>query len=277
MAQSQHNGEPASGRQRFRDQVIWITGASSGIGEALALALAQEGARLILSARRLSELERVRDACRGTGGHVLLPLDVEVLEGAAEHARKAVEAFGHVDMVIHSAGISQRSLVKETQLSVDERLMRVNFLGTVALTKALLPHFLARQKGRFVAVSSLVGKFGTPWRSAYSASKHALHGFFDSLRAELAGDGIAVTILCPGFIRTNVANNALTGDGSPLGSMDRAQDEGMPPDIFARKALDALARGRQEVNIGGMETHGVWIKRFFPRLFAYLIQRVKVR
>lgn len=267
---------------RFTDKVIWITGASSGIGEALAKAFAAEGAKLVLSARRTAELERVRDAIGGPDAPVsprvaLVPMDVADLDAVPGKAREALAAFGRIDMVVNNAGISQRSLAKDTTLDVDLRLMQVNYFGTVAVTKAVLPHMMARGTGHLVAVSSLVGKFGTPWRSAYAASKHALHGFFDSLRAELADTAIQVTLICPGFIRTDVSVNALTGDGTPLGTMDRAQAEGLDPDIAARRMLDGLARGDLEIYVGGRETRGVLIKRLFPNLFARWIAKARVR
>ncbi|QJE73847.1 SDR family oxidoreductase [Aerophototrophica crusticola] len=262
----------------FKGQVVWITGASSGIGEALAKELAGQGARLVLSARRQAELERVRDAC---GGHnapvVLLPLDVADTDSAPQAVARALEAFGRVDMLVNNAGISQRSLARDTSLEVDRRIMEVNFFGTVALTKALLPHLVTQGSGRLVAISSIVGKFGSPLRSAYSASKHALHGFFDSLRAELAGTGVQVTLVCPGFIRTEVSANALTGDGSAQGFTDPGQANGMDPAVFARHMLDALARGEREVVIGGKEAQYVRIKRFFPDLFARLLEKANVR
>jgi short-subunit dehydrogenase len=165
----------------------------------------------------------------------------------------------------------------DTNLEVDRRLMEVNYFGTIALTKAILPHFTGRGKGHIAVVSSLVGKFGTPYRSAYAASKHALHGFFDSLRAELHEKGVIITMLCPGFIHTQVSVNALTADGSPLGRMDEAQAEGMDPDRCAREMLAALRREKEEAYMGGKEKYGVWLKRFMPSLFSKILRRSKVR
>lgn len=262
----------------FQDKVVWVTGASSGIGEALAKAFAAEGAKLILSARRVAELERVRDAIGGHNAPVaLVPMDVADLDAIPARAAEALAAFGRIDVVVNNAGISQRSLAKDTTLAVDQRLMLVNYFGTVAVTKAVLPHMLERGTGHLAAVTSIVGKFGTPWRSAYSASKHAVHGFFDSLRAELADTGIKVTLIAPGFIRTNVSINALTADGTPLGTMDRAQAEGLDPDIAARRMLEGLKRDELEVYVGGKETRGVLIKRLFPNRFAKWIAKARVR
>jgi short-subunit dehydrogenase len=155
--------------------------------------------------------------------------------------------------------------------------MAVNYFGTITLTKALLPNMLMHQLGHIVTITSLTGKFGSPFRSSYAASKHALHGFFDSLRAELNDAHIKVTLICPGFIRTNVSRNALTGDGSRLGTMDEATDKGMDPKRLAYKILDAIEKGKEEAYIGGKEVLGVYLKRFFPRRFSKILLKAKVR
>jgi short-subunit dehydrogenase len=260
----------------FRHQVIWITGASSGIGEALARAFAREGARLVLSARNEAELRRVAAAC-APAEVLVVPLDLADAAGLPAKAEQVLAHYGRLDVLVNNGGVSQRSLALETSLDVDRRLMEVNYFGTVALTKAVLPQLLRQRAGRVVTISSLVGKFGTPYRSAYAASKHALHGFFDSLRVELHGFGVGITLICPGFIRTGVSVNALTGDGSPLGSMDEATAKGLAPDEFARRALAVIHRGEQEAYIGGKETLGVYLKRFVPGIFARVLTRTKVR
>lgn len=254
---------------------VWITGASSGIGEALARVLDGRGARLVLSARRLARLQAVRAALTRPDTHEVVALDISETERADEHAATAL-AEGPVDVLIHSAGISQRSRAAETELSVDRRLMEVNFFGTVALTKAVLPSMLERGSGHFVVVSSLVGKISTPKRSGYSASKHALHGFFDALRAELHDRGIRVTIACPGFVRTEVSLHALTGDGSEQGTMDEAQEKGMAPEVCAERIVRAAETGKREVLIGGKEVWAVRLHRFFPGLFHRMIRTAKV-
>jgi short-subunit dehydrogenase len=253
---------------RFRDQVVWVTGASSGIGEALAVAFSREGAQLILSARRAEELERVRASCARPERHLILPLD---LTDEAAIAR-AAERAGRVDVLVHSGGVSQRSLAMQTDLAVERTIMDLNFFGTVALTKAVLPSMIARKSGHIVPVSSVVGYVGTPLRSAYSASKHALHGYFDSLRAELAKDGIRVTIVCPGYIRTNVSRNALTGDGSAFGSMDATHAHATTPEECARRVVDGVAKRKREVLIGGKETWAVLLQRFFPAAVARMVR-----
>ncbi len=255
---------------------IWITGASSGIGEALAVELARPGVKLVLSARRRSELERVAARCTGAASVAVVPLDLEDTARLGAQAAEVDAAHGPIDVVIHNGGISQRSRAIETQVAVDERIMRVNYLGAVALTKGLLPAMVARRRGHLVVVTSLVGHIGTPLRSSYAASKHALHGFFDSLRAEHHADGIAVTLVCPGFVRTSVSVNALTGDGTPQGTMDQATEGGISAEVCARRIARAIERREEEVLVGGKETFAVLLKRLWPGLYSRLIRKAKV-
>lgn len=263
----------------LHNKVIWITGASSGIGEALAYELASKGARLILSARRKDELQRVKGNCasEAQAGISVLPLDLSQGETLKLSTEAAIQLFGHIDILVNNGGISQRSMIANTHLSVDRRIMEVNFFGAIALTKYLLPHFIQRKKGHFVNLSSVTGKFGTPYRSTYAASKHALHGFFDALRAEHFKDNIRVTMVCPGFIHTPITLSALTADGTPLNKMDEGQFKGRRADWCAAKIVKAIQAGKDEVYIGGREVLMVYIKRFFPGLFSTLIRRVPVR
>lgn len=263
----------------LKNQVIWLTGASSGIGEALAYALSAKGSRLILSARRKEELERVKGNCPAESqpGIRILPLDLERSDSLRLSTEAAIQIFGHVDILINNGGISQRSMIADTSLAVDRRLMEINYFGAVALIKYLLPHFKERRQGHFVNVTSLTGRFGTPYRSGYAASKHALHGFSDALRAEHYKDNIRVTMICPGFIRTNLTLSALTADGSPLNKMDAAQYKGKSAEWCAGKIVKAIESNKEEVYIGGREVFGVYIKRFFPAFFSRIIRKVAVR
>jgi short-subunit dehydrogenase len=267
---------------KLKDKVIWITGASSGIGEALAYELAKKGAKLILSARRKDELNRVKGNCvaKAQPDVRVLALDLAKPEMFKISTEAAIQLFGHVDILINNGGISQRSFAKETLIEVDRRLMEVNYFGAVALTKSILPHFLQRKSGHIVTVSSVTGKFGTPYRSGYAATKHALHGFFDSLRAELWKDvknAIAVTMICPGFIHTPITLAAVTGDGSPLGKMDEGQYKGMPAEACAKKMVRVIEKRKNEAYIGGREVLGVYLKRLFPNIFARVIRKAAVR
>lgn len=258
-------------------KIIWLTGASSGIGEALAYALTKKGAKLIISARRESELERVKSACVKPENVKILPLDLGDSGSLKSKVNDAISFYGSIDLLINNGGISQRSLAAETDVEVDRKLMEVNYFGTLALTKYLLPEFKKQGYGHFAVITSLVGKFGSPYRSGYAGSKHALHGFFDSLRAEVYQDNIKVTMICPGFIHTNVSVNALTEDGSSLNKMDDAQAKGMPAETFAKKMIHVLEKDKEEANIGGKEVYGVYVKRFFPSLFSRILRKAKVR
>jgi dehydrogenase/reductase SDR family protein 7B len=260
----------------MNNKVIWITGASSGIGEALVYAYSKAGAKLIISSRNRDELYRVKGACKNPVGIHVLPLDLENTASLQDKAEEAIRIFGHIDILINSGGMSQRSLAMETGLETEQKLMNINFWGTVVLSKAVIAKMITSGGGNIVCVSSLVGKFGTRLRSAYSASKHALHGYFDSLRSEVYDKKISITLVCPGFIKTNVSINALTGDGSPQGTMDSAQDNGMPASECARLIIDAIKQNREEIYIGGKEVKGVWFKRFFPLRFSKYIRTAKV-
>lgn len=260
----------------LKNKIVWITGASSGIGEALCYQLNKMGARLIISSRNREALYHVKNNCKINPLDVhVLPLDLENTDSLKDVTNEAIKIFNKIDIVIHSGGISQRSLALETELSVAQRLMNVNFWGTVALTQHLLPSMLSKKTGHIVIISSLVGKFGTKFRSAYSASKHALHGYFDSLRSEIY-PAIKITIVCPGFIKTNVTINALTADGSKQNSMDEAQANGMPAEECASQIIKAILTGKEEVYIGGKEKYGVLLKRFLPGLFSKIVKKAKV-
>ncbi len=263
-------------------KVIWITGASSGIGEALAYELARHKVKLILSARRKEELERVMGNCHPSAqpNIRILPLDLSQGSTLKLITEAAVQLFGHVDILINNGGISQRSLAKDTVLDADRRLMEVDYFGTIALTKFLLPHFLKRKSGHFVTVTSVMGMIGTPYRSGYAAAKHALHGFFDSLRAELWKDSkqIFVTLICPGWVHTNITYNALIGDGSKLNQMDSTTEDGLQPRTVARHIVKSIAQRKNEVYIGGLkEVFAVYLKRFLPGIFARVVRKAKVR
>ena len=261
----------------FENKIIWITGASSGIGKALSIELSKLGAKLILSSRNLEELNTVKEHCKQPELVETIALDLEKRDDFPSTVKKAIEIFGRIDILVNNGGISQRSLVKDTDISVDKRLMDINYLGTIALTKAVLSHFIKNKSGHFVVTTSIVGKIGTPLRSSYAASKHALHGFFDSLRAETHQDNIAVTLVCPGFVNTNVSINALTGDGTPQQKMDVATQNGIQPERFAKLMAKAIYKKKQEVYIAGAkEKLGIYVKRFFPKVLSIMIRKLSV-
>ena len=257
--------------ERLLGKRVWITGASAGLGEALSRWAAREGADLILSARRVSQLESVRDRLHRANAHQVVPLDLSAVAELSAIASRV----GPVDYLINNGGISQRDTALNTELAVTRRIMEVNFFGNVELTRCVLPGMLARRNGHIVTVSSVAGHIGTPLRSSYAASKHALHGFYDSLRYEVEKEGVRVTILSPGYIRTDISRNAVVGDGSKKGTMDKRQSESMDPDTFAEKAWRGILAGEPDVHIGGLELGGIYLKRYLPRVLDVVMRRRK--
>lgn len=256
----------------------WITGATSGLGKAMTLAFAAKGHALILSARRLNVLEEVKEEALAAGSPNVEILEMDMANSQSiENGYNLISGKGiFVERLINNAGISQRSPALSTGMDVYRRIIEVDFFGVIHLSKLLLPNMVKAKTGQFVVISSLVGKFATPLRSGYAAAKHALHGFFDALRAEHFDDNIAVTIICPGFIHTDVSVNALTADGSKQNKMDNAQANGMPPEVFAKKASAAILNKKQEIYIGGRETLGIYLNRYVPGLFRKIIRKTAV-
>jgi len=255
----------------FKDQVVWITGGSSGIGEALALQFSAEGAKVVLSARREEELKRVRESCEARGadqGSILaVPLDVTDCDAMPAAVEQITGAFGRIDMLINNAGISQRSLCVDTDMSVYRRIFEVDVLGQIALTKHVLPIMIEQASGHVVITSSVAGKVGAPYRTGYCAAKHAVMGFYDALRAEVSHQGIRVTTITPGFIQTNVSVSALKGDGTSFGKTDKDIAGGMDVTRCAKVILDGIRKGKPEIAVGeGLEMKALWLKRLFPRL-----------
>ncbi len=267
---------PNSINMEFRNKIVWITGASSGIGEHLAYGFAAEGARLILSSRNEKELSRVREGCHKATEVHIVPMDVAALDTIPAIVENVLKTIGPIDILVNNAGISQRDLALQTSLTVDQKIMDVNYFGTLAITKVVAPVMQARKSGQIVVISSVLGKMGVPYRSAYAASKHALQGFFDSLRAELYRDNITVTVICPGYVFTNVTANALKGDGTPNAVIAESTRSGFPPDVFAQKALQAIRKQRREVVIAKQEGLGVLLQRFVPGIYARIARNMKL-
>jgi dehydrogenase/reductase SDR family member 7B len=259
---------------RFANQAVWITGASSGIGEAAARAFAREGARLVLSSRRPDELERVRRTCEGSDEHHVVTLDLAQPDTFPAVVAHVTAQCGAVDVLVNNGGVSQRGRACDTTAEVERALMEVNYFGPVALTKAVLPAMRARGAGQIAVVSSVMGYLGTPGRSTYAAAKHALHGYFDSLRAEVARDGIAITLICPGYVRTAVSDNALGPRGEKNGRTDATHVRGIDPDRCARALVRAVHRRREEIYVGGGEVAGIYLKRFAPWLLSRIVRRM---
>jgi short-subunit dehydrogenase len=257
----------------FSDKVVWITGASSGIGKELAIQLAAQNALIILSARNLEQLKLVKDLLKSPEKHLILPLDLSDQKNFNELTQKVIDQFGRIDFLFNSGGVSQRSEASETSLEVDRKIMEINFFGNIALTKAVLPQMQKQKSGHIVVTSSIAGKFGFYLRSAYSASKHALHGFYESVLLEEAKNNIAVTIVCPGKINTPISTNAITKDGSAHGEMDHNQSTGMSVEECVNKMLVAVQKEKKEILIGNKEIKAVTLKRFFPKIFWKVISK----
>jgi short-subunit dehydrogenase len=259
------------------NKVCWITGASSGIGEGLAKELAKEGAKIVLSARKVEELNRVKNELNLPDSQVIvLPMDMLEPTKFNEKIEEIIKKFGSIDCLFHNAGISQRGMMIDTPASVDRQVMELNFMSVVELTKAVLPLMFEQKSGYFVVTSSIAGKVGTPMRSAYCASKHALHGYFDSLRAELWPQNIGVSLICPGYIKTNISMNAVAANGEKFGKMDKNQEQGMTVEACAQKIIKAVKAEKREVYIGGKEVLAVYLKRFFPSVLAKIVKNYKI-
>ncbi|MEH8019481.1 SDR family oxidoreductase [Rheinheimera muenzenbergensis] len=263
---------------KLKDRVIWITGASGGIGEALARELAADGARLVLSARRQSELERVRSSLANSAQHLLLPLDITDNSAVADAIDTIQQQIGGLDWLINNAGISQRALIIDTTPDTDRKLFEVDYFAQVNLTRQALPLLLADGGGKVVFVSSVAGLVGTQYRGSYSAAKAALHLWANSLRAEFFDQGLRVATIFPGFVKTDVSRNALTGNGSALGTMDDAQANAMSAEDFAEQAVKALLKGKSYIVIGGLkERLAALVSRLSPELLYKMIRNSKVR
>lgn len=257
-------------------KVIWITGASSGIGEAITYALAKEGCKLIISARRVEELNRVRAAIKLADEDVLvLPIDLEQHQHTDEWVKKVMEKFNRIDVLINNGGISQKSCALETNASVERKIMDINYFGNVTLSKSVARIMQQQKSGKIVIISSIIGKFGLPDLSTYAASKHALYGFYDSFRLELKDDNINILIVSPGFINTNVAINSVKGDGNLVNKNSPAMETGMKTDVFARKFVSELKSNRNHKYIGSKELLSVPFKTFFPNIFYNLMYKMR--
>lgn len=258
--------------------VIWITGASSGIGEALAKQYVLAGHQLVLSARRAAELNRVKASCEAMGAQpadvLVLALDVLEHDAMPGHVQTVLNTFGRIDVLINNAGISQRSKCLDTDLSVYKRLLDVDVLGQIALSKAVLPIMVEQKAGHIAVTSSVAGKVGVPLRTGYCAAKHAVMGFFDALRAEVAEYGIKVSTITPGFIKTDVSKNAVVGDGASFGVDDDDIKSGMDVDKCARVIVTAMNKGKKEIAVGeGLTMILLKLKRFFPSLAFKLVAK----
>lgn len=260
----------------FKDKVVWITGASSGIGEALAYSFAKKGAKLILSGRNEAALIEVKNNCLLFSEDCqVLSFDMLNIAYFPQYVQTAKNFYGRIDYLCNNAGISQRSLISDTPLEIDRKVMELDYFSQIALTKALLPTFTEQQSGHIIVISSVAGKYGFHYRSAYSAAKHALVGFFETLRLELKDIPVYVTLVYPGRIHTNISINAITADGNKHGIMDEAQENGIKADFCAEKITTAVFKRKVELLIGREELILVHLKRLFPSLYYKFVLKVK--
>ncbi len=265
-------------KTKFKDLTIWITGASSGLGEALSIAFAQKGATIVLSGRNEEKLEQVKKQCKKPKKHFVIPFDISDVEQAKEAYEIAIEKAGKIDWLINNAGVSQRSLIMGTSEAVERQIMEVDYFAQTRLTRLVLPEMIAQGGGKIVMVSSIAGLVGTQYRGAYSAAKAAIHLWANSLRAELYDNGIEVATIFPGFIKTNVSINALTGDGSVQGTMDEATSNGLTATAFAKQVVKALSKDKEYIIVGGrQEKLATRVNRLSPPKLYKLIRQSQVK
>lgn len=265
-------------KTKYKDLTIWITGASSGIGEALAIAFAKRGAKIILSGRDEEKLEAVKKSCKQSKKHIVVPFDIGDAAQAKDAYNHAKAQAGKIDWLINNAGISQRSLIMETYEDVERQIMEIDYFAQTRLTRLALPDMIAQGGGKVVMVSSVAGLLGTQYRGAYGAAKAALHMWANSLRAELHDQGIEVATIFPGFIQTNVSINALTGDGSAQGTMDEATRHGLTATECAKQVVKALTKGEEYIIVAGSkEKLATRINRVSPPKLYKLIRESQVK
>lgn len=259
----------------LQNKIIWITGTSSGIGEALASVAAKEGAKIILSARREDELKRVAASCNlEASNYLILPLDLEHTDNIHEKVDLVIQKFGKIDVLINNSGLGHRTKALNTPTAIDRKVMEVNFFGTINLTKAVAKEMQKQKSGKLVVVTSIMGKYGLPLYSTYSASKHALFGYFESLRQELFRDNISVLIATPGFINTDVSTKLLREDGSAYGIKSDAQEKGMSAMECAKGIIKAIKNERDHKYVGKYEIFSVYVKHYFPKMFYKLMRKM---
>ncbi len=268
------NDEKHKTMSSLQNKVIWITGASSGIGEALVYECAKQNAKIILSARRESELTRVAKAANlNSSNFLIIPFDLSNTNQVKELAQQVVTTFGKIDILINNGGQSQRAEAIDTPSETERTLFEINYFSAVNLSKAVLPFMLKNKSGKIVVISSIAGKFGFYLRSSYSAAKHALHGYFESLRLEVENKGVSVLLVCPGKVKTNVSLNAVSSSGDSHNKMDESHENAMSAQESAQQIITGILNDKEEIFIGGKELLAVKIKRFFPKLFGKIIRK----
>jgi dehydrogenase/reductase SDR family member 7B len=257
----------------FSDKKIWITGASSGLGEQLAYELAREGARIVLSARRIDELERVKKGCTNPDKVELIPFDLNIEKSVVEAFDKVSLSSQPIDILFNNGGISQRSDALQTKTEVEREIFEINYFSNILLSKLVAREMIKRKSGHLVVISSLLGKWGFHTRSTYAASKHALHGYYDSMRMELENQGLVITIVTPGFLATNISKNARNMDGAHTQLMDQNQASGLSANEAAIQIMKGVAQKKNEFAVGSKEILGLKMRRFFPKWFEKILRK----
>ena len=261
---------------KFSGKTLWVTGASSGIGRAVAIELSLKKCHLILSSRKKKDLEEVASICKKNGSTTaVIPFDLSDASSIDQAAKVVLKTEINIDGLYHFGGISQRAYAIDTPIAMDRKIFEVNFFGTIELTKRVLPTMIKNGGGQIGVTSSIVGKFGFPYRSSYSATKHALHGFFESLRAENVYNKVIISMIIPGRVKTNISMNALDKHGNAHHKMDMGQEKGISSELAARIIVKKLEKEKKEILIGGRELIMVHIKRFCPKLYYYLSTKVQ--
>ncbi|WP_298391952.1 SDR family oxidoreductase [Flavobacterium sp.] len=249
----------------FKDKVVWITGASSGIGKELVIQLSKQNAILILTSTNLTLLNELQASL--TTKSYVLPFDLLNIDGIENLVQQAMQLEGKIDYVIQSAGISQRSLANETNLDVYKKLMAINYFAPLALTQAILPYFKKIDSGSITVISSIAGLIGFPLRSGYCASKHAIKGYLETLQSELYKTNIHISIVYPGRINTPISKNALLGNGLQFGSSDENNEVGMEVSVCAEKILSGIEKRKKNIIIVKAERILFWLWWFVPSLY----------
>jgi len=260
----------------FEGKIIWVTGASSGIGEALVYELVNSGGIVIASSNCMGELNQVKENCGSLKDNVTIAcFDLTDTDNTPSIVKKQVEKHKRIDILINLGGVSQRARIDETPISLDRKIMEINYFGTIVLTKALLPYMINQGSGHVLATSSISGRFGFPLRSAYSASKQALHGFFETLHIENKRYNVRASVIIPGRVRTSISVHALTASGEEHGKMDPGQNKGISPEKAAKKILKGIKKNKREILVGGTELIMLFIRKYFPSVFFKIASRIK--
>jgi short-subunit dehydrogenase len=260
----------------FKGKVAWITGASSGIGEALVYEFVRRGATVLASSNDLPGLERVKAACSEKSLMVhCVPFDLAETSELNSIVEHQIKTIGRIDFLLNIGGISQRARIDETPLWLDRKIFEINYFGTITFTKAVLPYMIQQRSGHILATSSISGRFGFPLRSSYSASKQALHGFFETLYLENKEFNIRASVIIPGRVRTSISIHALDAEGKEHGKLDDGQAKGLLPEKAAQIIINGILKDKREILVGKSELLLLYIRRYCPWLFFRIANKIK--